>query len=166
MLFVFNLEILVADDIVVEEARCQLAGERKAAQPERIDLGFGERGRGFLNKSLGERPIDIEVHARLVGFGRIFFDKVCRKTDCVAEIVTDQTRHDGIQVDDDQSLARRLVKENVIDLRVIMGDAERELAFRVQIRQLASRVFHRQQPVKLLAHLCNAPADIRFHVFP
>lgn len=35
MLFVFNLEILVTDDIVVEEARSQLAGERKAAQTER-----------------------------------------------------------------------------------------------------------------------------------
>lgn len=80
--------------------------------------------------------------------------------------MTDQTRHDGIQVDDDQSLVRCLVKEDIVDLRVIMGDAERELAFRVQIRQLASRVFYGQQPVKLLANLCNAPADIRLPVFP
>lgn len=54
MLRLFDLKVLIADDVVREEARCKLAGKRKAAERQRIHFGFRQRRGGLFKEALGK----------------------------------------------------------------------------------------------------------------
>ena len=50
------------------------------------------------------------------------------EADGVAEVIEAGAGHDRIEVDDAQGLARLCVEQNVIELRVVVRDAQRQLA--------------------------------------
>ena len=72
----------------------------------------------------------------------------------------DKAGHDGIQIDHDERVVRFLVEKNVVDLRVVMRHAQRQLSRAVEAGQLAGLLFNGKQPVKLFAHSRNAAARI------
>lgn len=92
MLRLFDLKVLIANDVVREEARCKLAGKRKAAERQRIHFGFRQRRGGLFKEALGKCPENIEVYAGLFRMIAIFFHKICSKADGIAEIVADKAR--------------------------------------------------------------------------
>ena len=56
---VFDFEVFVSRDVIIQEPGGQLARQRKAAIPQRLRFRFRQRRRGLLQKSLRKRPIDV-----------------------------------------------------------------------------------------------------------
>ncbi len=52
---------------------------------------------------------------------------ICAKTDRVAKIIDRQLRHSRVQINDAESPAGGPVKQDIIQLRIVMGDAQRQL---------------------------------------
>ena len=59
VLGIIDLEIFVAQDVVIQKARGQLARQREAADSQRINLRLRQRGGGFLYKTLGKCPENV-----------------------------------------------------------------------------------------------------------
>ncbi len=59
VLGVFDFEILIPYDIVVQKPGGQLARQREAAVAQRLRFRFRQRRRGLFQKSLCKRPIDV-----------------------------------------------------------------------------------------------------------
>ena len=57
----------------------------------------------------------------------IFCSRRCTEADRVPEIIGGKARHHRIDIDDAESLSGSAVKHNVVELRVIMGNAQGEL---------------------------------------
>ena len=59
VLRIIDLEVFIAQDVIIQKARGQLARQREAADSQRIYLRLHQRGGGFLYEALGERPENI-----------------------------------------------------------------------------------------------------------
>lgn len=104
VLRIIDLEVFIAQDVIIQKARGQLARQREAADSQRIYLRLRQRGGGFLYKTLSKRPVDVQVHARLVRLRAIFFHEIGGKPDRVAEVVPHQTGHHGVQINHYQGI--------------------------------------------------------------
>ena len=65
-----------------------------------------------------------QVQIRLVLLGCC-----CAEADGIAEVVGRQAGHDGVEIDDAESFSGFLVKQDVVQLCVIVCDAERKESF-------------------------------------
>ena len=83
-----DLEIDIAVQIIREKARRQLAGQGKAGDAQRLDLGLGQHWRRPAEKALRKRAEHIGVHADLCKVSAVLVGIVCRKADGIAEIMT------------------------------------------------------------------------------
>ena len=54
-----DLEVFIAQNIIIQKARGQLARQREAADSQRIYLRLRQRGGGFLYETLGKRPENV-----------------------------------------------------------------------------------------------------------
>ena len=120
-----------------------------------------------LQKAAGERMkqiLGVLTRNRLIGVLAVFFHKVGSKANRIPEIVTHQSGHNGVQINDYQCLMRLLIKEDVVDLGIIVGNAHGQLSGVKQIGKLASFVFYRQQPFQFLPHFRHIAAGIDLHV--
>ena len=59
VLRIIDLEVFIAQDVIIQKARGQLARQCEAADSQRIYLRLRQRGGGFLYKTLGKRPVDV-----------------------------------------------------------------------------------------------------------
>ena len=124
VLGLLDFEILVAHNIIRQEARGQFASEREAAQRQRIDLAIRQRRGRLLQEALGKRPEYVQVQPGLFSLPAVLLDKVGRKADGLAEIMTHKPRHNGVKIDNDHRFLGFRRKQHVIDLGIVMGDAQ------------------------------------------
>ena len=73
----------------------------------------------------------------------------CSKADRIPEIIGCQSRHNCIQVNDAQPPARILIKQNIIQLRVIVRHPERKLPFLKLLHQHAAVLLPRKGKLNL-----------------
>ena len=59
VLRIIDLEVFIAQDVILQKARGQLARQREAADSQRIYLRLRQRGGGFLYKTLGKYPVNV-----------------------------------------------------------------------------------------------------------
>ena len=59
VLGILDLEGFIAQDVIIQKARGQLARQREAADSQRIYLRLRQRGGDFLYKILGECPENV-----------------------------------------------------------------------------------------------------------
>ena len=59
VLRIIDLEVFIAQDVIIQKARGQLARQREAADSQRIYLRLRQRGGGFLYKTLGKYPVNV-----------------------------------------------------------------------------------------------------------
>jgi len=122
-----GLEVLVARDVVIQEADSQLERHSKCTQRHGLDLSGRQRGSHLGDKALGKGTEAIHIQANLGQIGFILCGGIGGKTDRITKIVCDQTRHNGIQIDDGLGFARILIEQDVIDLGVVVGNTQGEL---------------------------------------
>ena len=67
------------------------------------------------------------------------------EADGVAEIVDGESRHGGVQIDDTDALVGVPVDQDVVQLRVVVGDAEGKLPFPQRPQSNAAVLFPRQK---------------------
>ena len=59
VLRIIDLEVFIAQDVIIQKARGQLTRQREAADPQRIYLRLRQRGGGFLYEALGKCPENV-----------------------------------------------------------------------------------------------------------
>ena len=47
------------------------------------------------------------------------------EADGIAEVIGGKARHDGVKVDDAKALPRRFVEQDIVQLGIVVGDAQR-----------------------------------------
>ena len=140
VLILFDLEVFIADEEVIQKSCGQLAGDGEAAEGQGVHLGIGEGAGGFAEEAVGKGPEDVQVNAGAGGVEGVFLGEVGGKAHRIAEVMPHETGHDGVQVDDHEGLMGLLVEEDVVDFRVVMGDADGEMSVGVPVGEDAGLI--------------------------
>ena len=85
------------------------------------------------------------------------------KTDGVAKVEGAQAGHDGIQIDDAHGAAGFVVDEDVVELCIVVGDAQGQIAALQLVHQGGAEGFVGQRHVDQVAHAVGAAGEIVFH---
>ena len=133
-------KILVPPEVIVQEPDHQLGGHADTAQCQGIQLLPGDGSPGFFQEALGKGLEYIQVDAHPVIFRAVLRHEIGSKADGVAEVVAHQSRHHRIQVDDHQGLVGLNIKQDIVDLGIVMGHPEGELPRPAQIGEGAGQV--------------------------
>ena len=160
VLILFDLEVFIADEEVIQEAGCQLAGDGEAAQGQGVHLGIGEGAGGFAEEAVGKGPEDVQVNAGAGGVEGVFLGEVGGKTHGIAEVVPHEAGHNRVQVDDHEGLMGLLVEEDVVDFRVVMGDAQRQPALGKHIGEETGLLLNGEEIVKLASGFLHTAVRI------
>ena len=134
---IIDLKVFISGDIVVQKTDGELDGNRDGTQCHRINFRLGKRIHGDADKALGKCAVEIQIQRDLAEIRLIFRRRIGRKTNRIAEIMHRKTRHNRIQIDNDQRLQRGLVQQNVIALGIIVCHAQRDFTVCQHIAQSA-----------------------------
>ncbi len=74
-----------------------------------------------------------------------------------------QARHDGVKVDDAKTLAGRFVEQDIVQLGVVVGDAQRQLARCQQIHHNVILCFAGADKLNFALHLCGTTHAVFGH---
>ena len=85
------------------------------------------------------------------------------KADRVAKVVRRQPRHHRVQVDDAQPLHRPFVQQDVVELGVVVGDPQRQLAPLLQVEQVPAVRLMLPHKFDLPLHLGRAAHCVLLH---
>ena len=115
-------KIAVALQVVVEETQPQFKGHETDAVIEQGHILRAQEPPGLLG--IGRQDLVTEREVEAYPITRCgFAPAVATGAQTIPQIVLDQPRLDRIEVDQGQRMAVRCMEEDVVDLRVAMGDA-------------------------------------------
>ena len=147
MVFAVNLKVRVAFQEVGQKAHAAFERHELRAERQRLLFERRQNGAGRLEEALCEELVKFQAHVDLREVLLVLEGRARAETDAVAEIVVDKARHDRVEVDDAQRFARVAVEQDVIELRVIVRDAQREFPGGKQAGQRRSVLFVREDEV-------------------
>lgn len=75
-----------------------------------------------------------------------------------------QARHYGIQVNNYDGLVSVGLKEDIVDLGVVMGHPQRQLSCLIEVGKTTGLLLHRLEPLHLLGHLGSHAHRILRHI--
>ena len=85
------------------------------------------------------------------------------EADRIPKIIGSKPRHDGVKVDDAKTLAGRFVEQDVVQLGVVVGDAQRQLARCQQIHHNVILCFAGADKLNFTLHLCGTTHAVLSH---
>lgn len=128
VVFAVDAEVLVALEVVGEKADADGERDDFAGEHEHAAFGGGEEVAGGFDVTAGEGlehgHFEFDAIEELFVFG----GAAGGGTDHVAEVVEDETGHDGVEIDHAHGFAGLLVEHHVVELGIVMGDAGRDFA--------------------------------------
>ena len=160
MFGIFGAEISVSVEIVAEEAHSAFERHKLRGEGEILYLRVGQALARSRKVALGVDFIELNVEAHLAEILLVLCGGACAEADAVAEIVERKTGHDGVEVDNADALVRLVVKHDVVELRVVVCDSQRELAALEHIYENARVALAREDEVYLLAHARRASLEV------
>ena len=131
VLRILNLVVGVAVQIVCIETHELHVGEESGCVGQVLDFNGFEEGRGGFEIAFGERLEDFHAEANLVVGIAVFLLCVGSGAKEVSEVGEDETRHDGVKVDDAEDVVF-LVEEDVVHLGVAVADSFGQFSFAVE----------------------------------
>ena len=117
-----DLEIDVALEMVGQEADAALERQELGREGQALRLGRDEEVPGRVEVAGGQPVEHPEVEADLGQVPLVLDGRGRAQADRIAEIVEDRSRHDRVEVDDADALARAVVDHDVVELGVVVGD--------------------------------------------
>ncbi len=143
---VFNTVIWITLQIVRQEADSLLCGESEKAVGKSIQLGFAEGSRQYSKEAFAESTEHIHVDFDFVQVGAVFCFGIGAGAQSIAKVVSNESRHDGIQVDDTESFAF-VVEKDIVDFGIVVADTKRKLAFVEQVSEETGFFFHGKESI-------------------
>lgn len=129
--------------VISRAPQADIPAPRRQASPRPLQEAPGEH--------LIQRNVKIDFRQVLL----VLHAVVRAEADGVAEVVDGETRHGGVQIDDADALMGVPVDQDVIQLRVIVGDAKRKLSLPQRPQSNAAVRFPPQNELNLRGYpLC------------
>ena len=151
-----DAKVVVAIQVVGQEAGAALQGHGQSAQGQSLTLVLSQAGASG-QEAAGEDSEQVQVHFHLAQVLLVLSSSSSAETDGVTEVVCGQAGHGGVQVDDAQGSAGLLVQHDVVQLGVVVSNAQGQLAFLQHIGQLSADLLVSQDEVDFgLDILCTA----------
>ena len=119
---------MVAVQVVRQEPDAALQGHEPGAPGQVFQFGGGQTALGPLQETPGVDLVQPDVEIDLAQILFILLAVVGAEADGVAEVVDGKARHGGVQINDADTLVGSAVDEDVVELGVIVGNPQRELA--------------------------------------
>ena len=85
----------------------------------------------------------------LAAIGLILGSGIAAEADAVAEVIAERPGHDGIEVDDGDPLARSIIQHHIVELGIVVRDAQRNLPRRQPVDKRSGKMAVRMHPVDL-----------------
>lgn len=104
---------------------------------------------------------DTEIDFREVSF--VLGAVVGTEADRIPKIIGSKPRHDRVKVDNAKTLAGRFVEQDVVQLGVVVGDAQRQLARCQQIHHNVILCFAGADKLNFTLHLCGTTHAVLSH---
>ena len=114
MAFVFHLEVDVSFQVIGEKTKAKLEGQKPNGIVEQVDLASGEKCAGFFEVAFEDGPCQIHIKENIIHVFRRFTGPVAGRPETIPDIVVNQARFDGVEVDQAHSLAGARVKKKII----------------------------------------------------
>ena len=148
MVGVVHLEVHIAVQVVLQEAAGALQGHGVGTHGQGLNLGLGQVG-GGLQEAAGVDLEQVQVHLHLGQVLLVLGGGGGTEADGVTEIEGTQAGHDGVQVQDAQALAGLLVQQNVVQLGIVVGDAQGQAAVLTLLLEPGAHLLALQDEVHL-----------------
>jgi len=161
--FVVDVEVVVPLEIISEEAHTALHRHQLGTPRQGLLFQRGERFSCCLQEALGVnfKQFHAEIDFREVSF--VLGAVVGTEADRIPKIIGSKPRHDRVKVDDAKTLAGRFVEQNVVQLGVVVGDAQRQLTRRQQIHHNVILCFAGADKLNFALHLCGTTHAVFGH---
>ena len=112
--------------------------------------------------ALQERLVHVELQPDLIQILLILCGRGRAEAHAVAEIIGRQTRHHRVEIEHALGAAGLRVKQDVVELGVVVRHAQRQLAGREHAAERPELLLPREQEVDLGPDILHAAADIGF----
>ena len=159
MLRVGRFEVLITLQVVRQEADAQLQGDDPGAPGQHADLRLGHAGAG-AHIALGVGAVETQVDADLAQIRLVLSGGGSAEADGIAVVIQAQAGHNGVQIQDAQGLAGVAVEQDVVELGVVVGDAQGQLAGFAHALQEPRLALAGHDEADLLLHGFGAVAHI------
>ena len=120
-----DVVIEVTVDVVGQEARCLLKGDDERGIRQQLAFSLCHTVAKLLKECGGECLKLCKVELYLVEVDLILGARRCTRAHGIAKIVKERAGHNGVKVDNANSLARGGIEEHVVELGVVVCYAER-----------------------------------------
>ena len=158
-------KIVVAVQIVGEEAQAAFQGHGSCSPGQAHILRLRQLGAG-ADEALGKNAVQLQIHGDLAQVPLILRGGGGAEADGIPKVKGQQAGHHRIQVNDAEGLTGPGVQHHVIQLGVVMGDAQGQLPFMEHIHQRGPIGLPLQEfPDLILRVLCPAQPVFRQHGF-
>ena len=140
MLVAAGLEVNIAVEVVAEEAENELVGEKECGEGKKLDFLFGDVVANALEEAGNVFFKEVET---VVNLGEVFFvfcGVTSSETNAVTEVVKEGAGHNGVKVDNANALVRVVVDHDVVELGIVVRNAERDLTVCKRINDNVSEV--------------------------
>lgn len=160
--FVVDVEVVVPLEIISEETHTALHRHQLGTPRQGLLFQRGERFPCCLQEALGVnfKQFHAEIDFREVSF--VLGAVVGTEADRIPKIIGSKPRHDRVKVDNAKTFAGRFVEQDVVQLGVVVGDAQRQLARRQQIHHNVILCFAGADKLNFALHLCGTTHELGF----
>lgn len=140
-------EVGVALEVVGEEAHAAFEGHELGREGQQFRLERRHLLRDGADEAVGVCAVVVEAEVDLREVLLVLERGRCAEADRIAEVVEHRARHHGVEVDDRLRLAGLGVHEDVVELRVVVRDAQGQIALGQRIDE--ARVLRRPRGEEL-----------------
>ena len=127
-----DAEVGVALDIISKEAKSALKRHHYSAYGQKLYLAIRKAAVAAAKEALGVSVVEIEIKRDLGEICLVLCGGICTEADRVAEVVYRVSGHNSIKIYHAHGQIGVGIKENVVELGVVVGNAERKSALGVR----------------------------------
>ena len=130
-----NMEIMVALQIVGQETDAAFQCHELSTPSKTLFFSCVHGGASSEKIAFGKHFIKMQVKVDFALVGFILGAVVGTGADGITEIISRQTRHHGVEVNDTDAFAGGFIEQNIVDFGIIMGDTQRDLTSGQRMQQ-------------------------------
>ena len=130
-----NMEIMVALQIVGQETDAAFQCHELRTPGKTLFFSCVHGGASSGKIAFGKHFIQMQVKVDFALVGFILGAVVGTGADGITKIISRQTRHHGVEVNDTDAFASGFIEQNIVDFGIIMGDTQRDFASGQRMQQ-------------------------------
>jgi len=159
---VVGLEVGVAVEIVCEETGTAFKGHQLDGEGKKFEFLVGD-GRKSFDEAAGERFKLFYVKPDLGEILFVFCAAGTAETESIAVVVQERTGHNGVKVNDADAFAGLFIQHNIVQLGVVVGNAERNGTVCKRVHDHGAVRFAVENELDFFRNFIPAACEVVFH---